>query len=83
MVEWTLVAVIVFATLVLYCVERYTRQKTIDLADAVKLSTLSGVLTGGVLYAVDGGDGVTSVAAEVLSSAVDTAQDMFVGKPSF
>jgi hypothetical protein len=40
----------------------------------IKLGALSGGITGGVLYSIDG----SSVA-----SVVETAQDMFVGKPSF
>jgi hypothetical protein len=71
----TILAIVVFATIVLNVVERYTRQKPIETADALKLGTLSAALTGGVLYAV--GD------TEVISAAVETAQDMFVGKPSF
>ena len=70
----TILAVVVFAAVVLYVVERYTRQKPIVALDAVKLAALSGALTGGVLYTV----GDSEVAA-----VVETAQDMFVGKPEF
>jgi len=79
MIDLTIVGVVVFAVIVLYVVERYTRQKSVDVGDALKLGTLSGALTGGVLYAI-GGDG--SVASAV-ASVTETAQDMFVGKPSF
>jgi hypothetical protein len=76
MIDWTLVAIVAFAALVLYVVERYTRGKKIEVADATKLGILSAGLTGGVLYAV-GGDAPTA------TSIVETAQEMFVGKPSF
>lgn len=77
MIDLTTVAVVALAVVVLYVVERYTRQKPVDVLDAVKLSVLSAALTGGVLYTIDGNP-VTAVA-----EAVSSAQDMFVGKPSF
>lgn len=72
----TIVAIVVFASVVLYVVERYTRQKPIETADALKMAGLSGALTAGVLYTV-GGD------TDAVQSVVETAQDMFVGKPAF
>lgn len=77
MVDWTILAIVVFAVIVLYVVERYTRQKPIEVGDAIKLGVLSAGITGGVLYSIDGD--VPSVVAAV----TDTAQEMFVGKPSF
>ncbi len=77
MVNVTIIAIVAFAVIVLYVVERYTSQKQIHAADAVKLSTLSAAITGGVLYALDGS------VASVPSAVADVAQDMFVGKPSF
>jgi hypothetical protein len=71
----TILAIVVFATIVLYVVERYPRHKPIETLAALKLGGLSAALTGGVLYAV--GD------TEVVAAAVESAQDMFVGKPAF
>ena len=75
MVDWTIVAVVAFAAVVLYVVERYTRGKKIDALDGAKLGVLSAGLTGGVLYATG--------SEETIASVVETAQDMFVGKPTF
>lgn len=74
MIDLTIVAVVVFAVGVLYVVERMTRSKKVDIVDMIKLTALSGGITGGVLYSMDG---------STVASVVETAQDMFVGKPSF
>jgi hypothetical protein len=74
MIDLTMVAIVAFAVGVLYVVERMTRGKQLNVIDMIKLSALSGGITGGVLYSING----SSVA-----SVVETAQDMFVGKPSF
>jgi hypothetical protein len=77
MIDWTIVGIVVFAVLAIYVVERITRQKKINAGSAIKLGVLSAGLTSGVLYAIDE-DIVTTV-----TTIKDTAQDMFVGKPSF
>jgi hypothetical protein len=74
MIDLTLVAIVVFAVVVIYVVERYTRQKKINFGSAMKLGVLSAGLTAGVLYAID---------TDVVATVTETAQDMFVGKPSF
>lgn len=74
MIDLTIVAVVTFAVIVLYVVERYTRDKKIEVADAAKLGVLSAAITGGVLYTIDG---------NVVTTVVESAQEMFVGKPSF
>ena len=76
----TIIGIVVFATLVIYIVERYTSQKAIQTMDALKLSGLSAVLTTGVLYTVSSG-GEAVVAPAVAAAAA--AQEMFVGKPAF
>jgi hypothetical protein len=77
MIDWTIVGIVVFAVLAIYVVERVTRQRKINVGSAIKLGVLSAGLTSGVLYAIDE-DIVTTV-----STLKETAQDMFVGKPSF
>ena len=77
--DLTVVALVTFAVVVLYVVERYTRQKPIDTVDALKLGGLSAAITGGVLYTVAG----AGVDVPTVASAVEAAQEMFIGKPSF
>ena len=79
MLDWTIVAIVAFAAIAIYVVERYTRSKSIDTLDALKLGTLSAALTGGVLYTVSSADSSPAI----LAAVSDTGQDMFVGKPSF
>lgn len=74
MIDFTILAVVVFAVVVIYVVERYTRQKPVEVADATKLAVLSAGITGGVLYAID---------TDAVATVAEAAQDMFVGKPSF
>ena len=74
MIDLTIIAIVAFAVGVLYVVERMTRGKNVDVVDMIKLGALSGGITGGVLYSIDGNS---------VASVVETAQDMFVGKPSF
>jgi hypothetical protein len=74
MIDLTLVAIVVFAVIAIYVVERYTRQKKINFGSALKLGVLSAGLTSGLLYAIDG---------DIITTVTETAQDMFVGKPSF
>jgi TRAP-type C4-dicarboxylate transport system permease small subunit len=81
MIDWTIVLVVVFAVVVIYVVERYTRQKPVEVSDALKLGALGGAVTGGVLYTI--GEGGGAATTELLDAATSAAQDMFVGKPSF
>ena len=78
---FTIIGIVVFATLVIYIVERYTSQKAIQTMDALKLSGISAVLTTGVLYTVSSG-GTESIIAPAVAAAA-SAQEMFVGKPAF
>lgn len=77
---FTIIGIVVFATLVIYIVERYTSHKAVQTMDALKLSGLSAVLTTGVLYTVSSG-GESVIAPAVQAAAA--AQEMFVGKPAF
>lgn len=75
-----IILVIAVGSIVVYAVERYTRGQKFLWVDATKIGLLSGAGAGGIVYAV-GGD-VESV-TQMVSSATDSVQDMFVGKPSF
>jgi hypothetical protein len=69
---------VVVGVVVLYVVERLTKQSPVMWTDALKLGGLSAAITGGVLYSVGGGG-----ESETVQSVVEHAQEMFVGKPSF
>jgi hypothetical protein len=69
---------VVAGVVVLYVVERLTKQSPVMWTDALKLGGLSAAITGGVLYSVGGGG-----ESETVQSVVEHAQEMFVGKPSF
>ena len=75
MIDWTIVAIVVFAVLAIYVVERYTRQKSINFGSALKLSAISAGLTTGVMYALND--------TPIVATVTEAAQDMFVGKPTF
>lgn len=70
-----IVGAVVIVALILYAMDRRSKEEPIDVADAAKIGGGAGVITGGVLYALGGAE-----AAEPVMSAV---QDMFTGKPSF
>jgi len=75
-----IILVIAVGSIIVYAVERYTRKQSFLWVDATKIGLLSGAGAGGIVYAL-GGD-IESV-SNVVSSAADSVQDMFVGKPSF
>jgi hypothetical protein len=70
-----IVGAVIVVALVLYAMDRRSKEEPIDVMDAAKVGGGAGVLTGGVLYALGGAE-----AAEPVMTAV---QDMFTGKPSF
>jgi hypothetical protein len=74
-----IVAVIVAAVIViLYVWDRRTKQQPVDMGDAVKLALGAGTVAGGVAMAVTG-----DISPEVLQTATEVTQEMFVGKPEF
>ena len=70
-----IVGAVVAVVMILYVMDRRSKDQPIDVMDATKVVGGAGVLTGGVVYALGGAD-----AAEPMVAAV---QDMFTGKPSF
>jgi uncharacterized protein (DUF2252 family) len=64
--------------IILYVLDRWSKQEDIDVANAAKLGVSAAAVAGGVAYAV-GGDEVAEVAEKVTTAA----QEMFVGKPEF
>jgi hypothetical protein len=70
-----IVGAVVIVALVLYAIDRRSKEEPIEIMDAAKVGGGAGVLAGGVVYALGGAE-----AAEPVMTAV---QDMFTGKPSF
>jgi hypothetical protein len=75
---------------IIYALERRTKGEPIQWDVAGKISLLSGLVTSGVVFAVTAdvpSSEVVQKVAEATSTMVDTvtasAQDMFVGTPSF
>lgn len=71
-------AIVSVVVLVLYVWDRRTKQASVDIADAAKLSIGASALAGGVAYAMGGED-----VASVIESVTESAQEMFIGKPDF
>ena len=67
--------VVALLAIVLYVWDRKSKQQPVDVMDAAKLAVGASTVAGGVAYAVTG--------VEDIASVVDTAQEMFVGKPEF
>ena len=75
------VALVVF---IIYALERRSRDKPIDWIDASKLSLFGGLLTSGVVFATTSDVSVVNDVTEVVKNIeIPSAQDMFVGAPSF
>ena len=58
--------------------DRKSRGAPLDYGLATKIATFSGLVTGGVLFAVQA-DGISAA----VETATETATDMFVGQPTF
>lgn len=69
------VGAVVVVAILMYVMDRRSKDQPIDTMDAAKLGGGAAVLSGGVLYALGG--------AEVAEPMVSAVQDMFTGKPSF
>lgn len=67
--------VVALLAIVLYVWDRKSKAQPVDVMDAAKLAVGASTVAGGVAYAVTG--------VEEIAEVVDTAQEMFVGKPEF
>ena len=73
-----IVAIVVVAAIVLYIADRKTRGQPIEFPILAKIASFSGLATGGVVFALQ-----SDAVSEAVSAVTDSAQDMFVGKPTF
>lgn len=74
-----IVAAVAAVMLVLYVMDRRSKQEPIEVVDAAKLALGASTIAGGVAYAVAGAED----AAGLVESVAETTQEMFVGKPDF
>jgi hypothetical protein len=73
-----IVGIVVVASVALYVIDRKTRGEPIDMGILAKISSFSGIVAGGIIFALQ-----SDSVSEAVTAATETAQDMFVGKPSF
>ena len=74
-----IVGVVVVVAAVLYYIDRKSKDEPMVFLDGAKIAAGAGTLAGGVVYALGGSDGVSSVTEPVVTAV----QEMFVGKPEF
>ena len=72
---------VAMVTFILYALDRKAKSEPISWETAGKLSLFGGLITSGVVFATTA-EGVTEVAKKV-AETVTSAQDMFVGQPTF
>lgn len=70
-----IVSAVVVVVILLYVMDRRSKEQSIDISDIAKVSSGAGILTSGVVYALGG--------ADVAEPALAAVQDMFIGKPGF
>lgn len=73
-----IVGIVVVASVILYITDRRTRGEPIDMGILAKISSFSAIVTGGIIFALQ-----SDAVAEAVSTVSESAQDMFVGKPTF
>jgi hypothetical protein len=74
-----IVGAVAIVMVVLYVMDRRSKQAPIEVADAAKLAMGASAIAGGVAYAVTG----TEDAIGLVETVAETTQEMFVGKPDF
>jgi hypothetical protein len=74
-----IVGVVVAVAGVLYYLDRRSKDEPMVFLDGAKIAAGAGTLAGGIVFALGGSDGVSSVTEPVVTAV----QDMFVGKPGF
>lgn len=73
------VAIVCF---ILYALDRRSKNEPIAWEQAAKLSSLGGIITGGVVFATTATD-LTETVTEAVKEMVPAAEEMFVGVPTF
>ena len=70
---------------IIYALERRSKNEPIVWTDALKLSVFGGLISAGIVFTTTAEPvkQVVETATTAATTAVATAQDMFVGTPSF
>lgn len=71
---------VALVSFIIYALERRSKKEPIVWEDAAKLSLFSGIITSGVVFA---STAEVPVIVEGVKMVTETAEDMFVGTPSF
>jgi len=71
---------VAMVSFIVYALERRSKKEPIVWEDALKLSLFSGIVTSGVVFASTAD---VATVTETVATVGETAQDMFVGTPSF
>lgn len=71
---------VALVSFIIYALERRSKKEHIVWEDAAKLSLFSGLITSGVVFA---STAEVPVIVEGVKMVTETAEDMFVGTPSF
>lgn len=71
---------VALVSFIIYALERRSKKEPIVWEDAAKLSLFSGLITSGVVFA---STAEVPVIVEGVKMVTETAEDMFVGTPSF
>ena len=76
-------ASVALASFIVYALERRSKAEPIVWEDAIKIGLFGGIVSAGIVFVSVGAP--ESVVATAAAAAVvsETAQDMFVGTPSF
>lgn len=73
-----IIGLVVVASVALYVIDRKSRGEPIEMSVLAKISSFSAIVSGGIIFALQ-----TEYVSEAVTTVTETAQDMFVGKPSF
>jgi predicted cation transporter len=78
--------VVALICFILYALDRRMKSEPIEWMSASKLTLLGGLLSGGIAYTVSSPEVVTetvTAAVAAAAPAAESAQEMFVGVPTF
>ncbi len=78
--------VVALVCFILYALDRRMKSEPIEWMSASKLTLLGGLLSGGIAYTVSSPEVVTETVTAAVAAAApvaESAQEMFVGVPTF